>query len=44
MYITTCETDSWTEAADLHGEPSSALCDGLEGWDEGWAGGPGERG
>ena len=37
------QTDSCREAADWHGEPGSVLCDDLEGWGEGWEGGPRER-
>ena len=33
-----CEVDSWWEAAVLHRELSSALCDDSEGWDRGGVG------
>ena len=38
------KTDSWWEVAVQHKELSLVLCDDLEGWDGGWAGGSRGRG
>ena len=43
MYTTLCEIDSWGEAAVERRELSLVLCDGLEEWDGGGAGGKFKR-
>ena len=39
IHTAMCKMDSWWEAAAQHRQLSSALCDGLEGWDGGEGGG-----
>ena len=44
IYTHTCKIARWWEAAALHREPSSVLCDDPEGWGGGWEGGSRGRG
>ena len=44
LHTTMCKTDSLCEAAIQHREPSSVLCDDLDGWDGGQDGGSTGRG
>lgn len=38
MYTVMCKVDRWWEVVMKHREPSLALCDDRDGWDEGRGG------